>query len=353
MALLDMYEQARVSASEFEEKHSEFSESLARELSFRRVDRVQPVAHGVQRSALQEIKPSQQQDSPQAVHRLSAKSTDDISSSPQSGRFAMRRTSPRSARAEANAGAPVAASPQAGRRLAASRSLVFSSKAPDASGDAGFSSGLDRNIEVIKRDGSDRVGIQLEKVKREVVICTVLPGSPAELAGLGAGDTLIAVDGTAVASATKAAALIAASKGSTVLTTRGVAGTVDGVLIKESGAAPQAGFSVGYDGRSRQVKVTCLLDFAACELLEVGDVLIAVNGVRIERSASGEKTARETVRDAPAGAIHLRFVRAERAITESLGLVGLPDRTSQGSNDSRPSTAASCASSRTPRFASM
>ena len=96
MALLDMYEQARVSASEFEEKHSEFSESLARELSFRRVDRVQPVAHDVQRSALQEIKPSQQQDSPQAVHRLSAKSTDDISSSPQSGRFAMRRASPRS-----------------------------------------------------------------------------------------------------------------------------------------------------------------------------------------------------------------------------------------------------------------
>jgi hypothetical protein len=75
--------------------------------------------------------------------------------------------------------------------------------------------GYERFVKVCKRECQKRVGIALEKVRGEVVICTV---TLVEDALLEAGDTLLSVNGIAVPSATKAASMLATTKGTLYLT---------------------------------------------------------------------------------------------------------------------------------------
>ena len=62
-------------------------------------------------------------------------------------------------------------------------------------------------------------------------------------------------------------------------------------------------------------------DGLAAGAFEVGDLLIAINGIRLDRASSSPSRAGCLLRAAPAGPLSLRVVRAERAIAENLGLV--------------------------------
>ena len=189
-------------------------------------------------------------------------------------------------------------------------------------------SGFERTVEICKRAGSARVGLELEKVRRDVVISAVRPGLPADEAKLQAGDMLLAVNGVSVSSATKASQLIAAAKGSVLLTTRHLPGAFQLYLDKPTHDTP-LGLDVAWDSRARELRIMGVDGLAEeAGTFEVGDTLVAIGGTRLDKAPSSATRARELLRGAPAGMVGLRVVRAERAIAESLGLVspGRPPR---------------------------
>ena len=177
---------------------------------------------------------------------------------------------------------------------------------------------LERTVEVSKRVGEGRVGLKLEKCRREVVVCSVTASGPADEVRVQPGDTLLAVNGTPVSSATKASQLIAASAGSVLLTMRCVPGASVVWIHKESATSD---FGCGFDWDSRQKQLRVCRVGAAELPFEVGDVVLAINGVRLDPSSSAPKQVAEMLRTAPAGPVGIRLIRAERAIAESLGLI--------------------------------
>mmetsp|Transcript_129 Transcript_129/g.362 ORF Transcript_129/g.362 Transcript_129/m.362 type:complete len:281 (+) Transcript_129:100-942(+) len=184
------------------------------------------------------------------------------------------------------------------------------------------SCGYERTVEICKRPGETRVGLELEKIRRDVIITAVRPGLPADEANLSPGDTLIAVNGVPVTSATAASKMIAVAQDAVLLTTRALPGALEVTLDKPHHAAI-FGFDLNWDGKARELRLSRIEagSPAAEGALEVGDVLVAVSGVRLDRASTCERRARELLRTAPAGPLSLRIVRAERAIAESLGLI--------------------------------
>lgn len=196
--------------------------------------------------------------------------------------------------------------------------------APTATTGGCHAPGAERDVEVTKRPDEGRIGLLLEKRGRGIVACKVAPGSPAEAAELEPGDTLIAVNGCRVSSATKASQLIASSKEVVRLTMLGVPGACSLHLTK-SQAGTTFDFSMGWDGKTKQLRVCALSDSVESRAeptsLEVGDVVLAIGGTQIDSSPSAAKQAAELLRAAPAGRVTLRIVKPERAILERLGLL--------------------------------
>jgi len=178
----------------------------------------------------------------------------------------------------------------------------------------------ERTVEVCKKEGENRIGLQLEKCRREVVIVKVAMGGAASEALVQPGDSLVAVNGTPVSSATKASQLIAASTRTVLLTTRCLPGACVFWVDKPSSTA-DFGVGLDWDPRLKQLRICRVRPQVPPLPFEVGDSLISVNGLRIDASASAPKLAAELMRTAEIGPTSFRVVRYERAIAESLGLL--------------------------------
>jgi len=151
------------------------------------------------------------------------------------------------------------------------------------------------------------VGIELEKTRRDVTITAVRPGTPADEAEILPGDFLLAVNGTMVTSATRASQLIGAARDVVILTTRSLPDAVS-VWLEKSAHDGAVDVEFAWDSKVKEVRVVHVGD-SITNLLEVGDLLIAVHGVRLDRVPSSVTRAREMVKLAPAGLLSLRILR--------------------------------------------
>lgn len=146
------------------------------------------------------------------------------------------------------------------------------------------------------------LGLRLAAVEDSAVIHRVLPGSPADEAGLQEGDVITSVNGTAVVSAAEVSDAVAAlSVGDSVslgIERDGEASTVDVVL----GSAPnrpvraaerQHGARLAYDADAQTWQVEALSeDSPLYEAgLRAGDVITAVDGTQYDPQGLAEYLA--------------------------------------------------------------
>uniref|UniRef100_A0A7S0L447 PDZ domain-containing protein n=1 Tax=Coccolithus braarudii TaxID=221442 RepID=A0A7S0L447_9EUKA len=153
------------------------------------------------------------------------------------------------------------------------------------------------SMDVHKNSLGDNIGAKLEKFGRHVVFQSVEPGSLADAAELQPGDLLVAVNGKHVSSPCQGSKLIQAAVGKVVFTTRRLHGVKSLWLIKQG--CQEFGFTCRKEG----LKPLTVCAVQNAELpLAVGDILVAINGVRIDhRSSSASAKARELFYAAPEG----------------------------------------------------
>ncbi|KAL3930643.1 MAG: hypothetical protein SGPRY_001450, partial [Prymnesium sp.] len=120
--------------------------------------------------------------------------------------------------------------------------------------DAIHPTGLEKTVEVFKRQGQARIGIELERTRREIVITAVRPSQPAEEANLVAGDAVLAVNGVSVTSAIRASQLIAASRDVVVLTIRVLPDAASICFQKHSEEAARE-IDLAWDAKAKEVRI--------------------------------------------------------------------------------------------------